>query len=134
MHSLISNQYTQHITQLVGKNFQNTLKLYFKCCVTEMYYYFSNNFTKITLLEIFSRVCIFWWLNPLVSKPCSVTESNSHDAVVNLKSKTMKLKNLKIVENLPRNISPWKNLARKLFFLQDSCKMSCRKMHYLARP
>ena len=58
MHSLISNQKLVHNT-IGWKNFQNTLKLYFKCCVIEMYYYFSNNFTKITLLEIFSRVCIF---------------------------------------------------------------------------
>ena len=82
-----------------------------------MYYYFSNNFTKITLLEIFSRVCIFWWLNPLVSKPRSMTESNSHDAVVNLKSKTMNIKNKKSCREPSTKFFSLEECCKEIFFL-----------------
>ena len=50
-----------------------------------MFYYYFNNFTKITLLEIVSRVCIFWQLNPRVNKHSLWHQSDRHDAVVNLK-------------------------------------------------
>ena len=70
-------------------------------------------------LRYFLEFASFWWLNPLVSKPRSVTESNSHDAVVNLKSKTMNIKNIKNC----------RESSTKFFSLEESCK----EIFFLAR-